>query len=141
MFAFFIKKSQEEQVRRKLFNFLTEMEKNLEFFFVCDQRQFITQGFLIEAWGPVKDMENIRRYGSIVTYAGVMKDFNHVLKEYKEFEEWYSKDINHRVPENARKLHAMKHALDSKLKTMEAVIILAGQDLERELLQMGLLKA
>jgi len=34
----------------------------------------------------------------------------------------------------------MKHELDLKLKGMEAVIILAGQDLEREMVQLGLLK-
>jgi len=38
-------------------------------------------------------------------------------------------------------LHALKDELDGKIMGLEAVIILAGQDLEREMLQLGLLKA
>ena len=35
----------------------------------------------------------------------------------------------------------MKQELDEKLRAMEAVIIPAGQDLEREMVRLGLLKA
>ena len=43
MFSIFKKNSKDEQLRKNLFDFLAEMEKNLEFFYVMDQRQFITQ--------------------------------------------------------------------------------------------------
>ena len=52
------------------------------------------------------------------------------LKAYKEYETWYTGEINHKTPENARKLHALKDELDHKLRDMEALIIPAGQDLE-----------
>ncbi len=141
MFSFFKKRSKEEQLRKNLFDFLAEMEKNLEFFYVMDQRQFITNGFLTDTWARVKEMDIIKRHDSIVLYAKATADFNHSLKAYKEYEAWYTGDVKNKTPEGARKLHALKAELDQKLKGLEAVIIPAGQDLEREMLQLGLLKA
>ena len=141
MFSFFKKNSQDELLRKDLFDFLAEMEKNLEFFYVMDQRQFVIHGFLTEVWPRVKDMEIIKRHETIGRYAHATEDFNHSLKAHKEYEAWYVRDTVNKTPENARKLHAMKHDLDLKLKGMEALIITAGQDLEREMLQLGLLKA
>jgi len=141
MFSIFKKNSKEGQLRKNLFDFLAEMEKNLEFFYVMDQRQFITHGFLTDAWGLVKDADIIKRHESIVVYAKAAGDFNHSLKSYKEYEVWYTGDVQNKTPENARKLHALKHELDQKLKLMEALIITAGQDLEREMVQLGLLKS
>ena len=141
MFSIFKKNTIDEHVKKNLFAFLAEMEKNLEFFYVMDQRQFVTHGFLTDCWQQVKDLDNIKRHEPIVIYAKAMEDFNLSLKTHKEYETWYTGDINNKNPENARKLHALKAELDQKLKGMEAVIILAGQDLEREMLKFGLLKA
>jgi len=141
MFSIFRKSSKDGQFRKNLFDFLAEMEKNLEFFYVMDQRQFITAGFLTDTWDTVKDLDIIKRNESIVLYAKATKNFNQALKEYKDYELWYTADVKHKSPENARKLHALKHVLDLKLREMEAVIIPAGQDLEREMLKLGLLKA
>jgi len=128
-------------LKNNLFDFLAEMERNLELFYVMDQRQFITSGFLMDVWPRVKDMDIIKRHGTIAVYATSMEDFNHSLKTHKEYETWYASDINNRTPDNARKLHALKNELDQKIKSLEAVIILAGQDMEREMLKLGLLKA
>jgi hypothetical protein len=140
MFSFFKKRSIDGQLRKVLFDFLAELEKNLETFYVMDQRQFITHGFLTDAWPLVRDLDIIKRHETIVKYAAAMEDFNRALKAHKEYEVWYSGDINNKTPENARKLHALKDELDRKLWSLEAVIIPAGQDLEREMLQLGLLK-
>jgi len=141
MFPFFKKNSSEDQLRKNLFDFLAELEKNLEFFYVMDQRQFITSGFLTDIWPKVKDMDIIKRHESIAQYARATGDFNLSLKAYKEYEAWYTEDTKNKTPENSRKLHALKHELDLKLRGLEAVIIPAGQDLEREMLKLGLLKA
>ena len=77
---------------------------------------------------------------AIGIYAKAIEDFNHSFKAYKEYEACYSGDIKNRNPENARKLHTLKEELEQKLIGMEAVIINAGQDLEREMLSLGLLK-
>ncbi len=141
MFSIFKKKSTDEQVRKNLFDFLAEMETNLEFFYVMDQRQFITHGFVIDVWPLVKDLDIIKGHETIEKYAKSIGDFNRSLKEHKEYEAWYISDGKNKTPENARKLHALKNGLDVSLRSLEAVIILAGQDLEREMVKLGLLKA
>ena len=141
MFSFFKKRSAEEQLRKNLFDFLAEMEKNLEFFYVMDQRQFITSGFLLDTWPLVKELDMIKKHGTIFQYAKAIESFNLSLKEYKEYEAWFTGDLKNKTPESSRKLHALKHGLDLKLKDFETLIILAGQDLEREMLTLGLLKA
>ena len=141
MFSFLKVNSKEDQLKKDLFDYLAQMEKNLEFFYVMDQRQFITHGFLTDCWPCVKDLDIIKRHDSIVKYAKSIEDFNQSLKTYKEYEAWYSGDMKNRIPENARKLHTLKEGLDQKLLGMEAVIISAGQDLEREMLSLGLLQA
>jgi len=141
MLSFFKKHQTDEQLRKSLFDFLAEMEKNLELFYVMDQRQFITSGYLTDVWPRVKDIDIIKRHETIAVYAQDIEGFNQALKVHKEYEAWYIGDVNNKTPENARKLHALKAELDGKLKNMEAVIILAGQDLEREMVQLGLLKS
>jgi len=141
MFSKFKKNSKEGQLKKDLFDFLAEMERNMELFYVMDQRQFITCGFLTDVWPRVKDMDIIKSHGTIAVYATAMEGFNQSFKAYKDYETWYTADINRKTPENARKLHALKNELDQNLKSLEAVIILAGQDLEREMLKLGLLKA
>lgn len=132
---------QEQQMKKNLLAFLEEMEKNLETFYVMDQRQFITQGFSLRAWATVKENPQIKKHESIVVCQKELESFNLLFKEHKEYEIWYTSDINHKTPENAKKLHGMKHDLDKKLKAMEALIIPAGQALEKEMLDLGLLKA
>lgn len=141
MFSLFNQDSKEQKLRKKLFDFLAQMEKNLELFYVMDQRQFILNGFLVDLWPSVKDLDIIKKHESIAFYAKSLEDFNHSFKAHKEYEAWYVGDLKNKNPENAKKLHAMKHELDIKLKNLEAVIILAGQDLEKEMLKLGLLKA
>jgi len=141
MFSIFKKNSKEAQLKKDLFDFLAEMENNMESFYVMDQRQFITHGFLMDVWPVIKDIDIIKRHGSIISYAKAMEDFNHSFKAHKEYEGWYSADLKNKTPESAKKLHALKDELDGKIMGLEAVIILAGQDLEREMLQLGLLKA
>ena len=124
-------------MKKQLLAFLDEMEKNLETFFVMDQRQFITHGFRMEAWPLVKDLDIIKKQEAITAYAGAIEEFNRLFKEQKEYEQWYVSDLKNKTSDNARKLHAMKQELDTRVKAMEAIIIPAGQALEKELLQMG----
>ena len=140
MFALFKQLAQKHQQKKNLTVFLAEMEKNLETFYVMDQRQFITQGFLLKSWEAVKNEPLVTKHESILVCIRAFEDFNRLFKGLKEFESWYTSDMQRKTPENARKLHSMKHELDKKLKAMEAIIIPAGQALEREMLQLGLLK-
>ncbi len=132
---------QQGRLKKDLTAFLEEMDKNLELFYVMDQRQFIIHGFKHEAWPLVKDQEIVRKHEAIGSYVRAIEEFNAALKEHKAYEQWYASDMQNKTPENAKKLHGLKNALDAKLKGMEAVIILAGQALEKEMLHLGLLKA
>ena len=141
MFSIFKKDPQDKQLRESLFAFWAEMEKNMELFYVMDQRQFVTGGFLLDVWPRVCDMDIIKRHEPIRIYAQAIEDFNSSFKVFKEYETWYLGDIKNKSPENARKLNGLKEGLDQKVVGMEGVIITAGQELEREMLQLGLLKA
>ena len=141
MFSLFKKNSPEEHMKKNLFDFHAEMEKNMEFFYVMDQRQFVTHGFLIDIWPRVKELEIIKKHETIAKYGIALEEFNKALKVHKEYETWYTSDVNNKSPDNAKKLHALKNELDLKLREMEAIIIPAGQDLELEMVQLGILKA
>ncbi len=127
-------------MRKQLLDFLSEMDKNLELFYVMDQRQFITEKFLLKAWEPVKEMDVIKKHESIKAYALTLAQFNGSFNAYKEFEKWYTEDITRKNIENAKKLHGLKNDLDNRLKGLDAVIIPAGQALERELLALNIIK-
>ena len=119
MFSIFKKNSADAGLRKNLFDFLAEMEKNLEFFYVMDQRQFIISGFLTDCWSRVKDIDIIKQHETISRYAAATEDFNQSLKSFKEYEAWYTGDTKNKTPEGAKKLHALKHEMDQKLKGME----------------------
>lgn len=140
MFDVMRKKIEESRQKRDLLMFLAEMDKNLETYYVMEQRQFITETFPMLAWASVKDTAMVNRYPSIKAYAQRMEDFNRSFSQQREFEKWYVGDLANKTPDNARKLHAMKQDLEKQLKGMDAVIIPAGQDLEREMLKLGWLK-
>ena len=131
---------QQRQLKKDLLAFLAEMDKNLELFYVMDQRQFILDGFLNNAWDPVRDTAIVKKHEPTRMYAKAVEEFNNVVKEYKQYEAWYASDLKNKTQDNAKKLHGMKQDLDSRLKGMEAVIIPAGQALEKEMLALGILK-
>ena len=131
---------QQRKLKKDLLAFLSEMEKNLELFYVMDQRQFILNGFWADAWAPVKDTAIVRKHESIRAYANAVEQFNVLFRDYKEYEVWYASDLKNKTQDNAKKLHGMKQDLDKRLKEMEAVIIPAGQALEKEMLVLRILK-
>jgi hypothetical protein len=135
-----IKIWQQNRVQKKnLLNLLSEMEKNLEIYYVMDQRQFIIEGYQMEHWHLAKDLDIVKRHENIQMYAKSLLDFNKSHEEYKTFEKWYTSDMNNKTPENAKKLHTLKDFLQHQIKDFEKVIISAGQSLEKELLSLGLI--
>ena len=125
------------KLKKQLLDFLAEMEKNLEIYYVTDQRQFITGGFTMKTWEQVEGLEMIKKHEAIGQYATALLNFNKSYLEHKEYEQWYTSDSKNKNNENAKKLHALKHDLDLQLKPLEVVIITAGQVLEQELLNLG----
>ena len=126
-----------KNIRKNLLGFLSEIEKNLEIYYVMDQRQFITSCYLMDKWQQVKDFDILKVHPEIKLYVDCLVDFNKAYEEYKVYEQWYSSDMKNKNNENAKKLHALKDSLQVKIKTFEGIIIAAGQALERELLNLG----
>jgi hypothetical protein len=124
-------------LKKNLLAFLDEMEKNLETYYVMDQRQFITVGFTMIVWEQVKNLNFIKNQESIQIYAKALLDFNNAYAEQKSYEQWYTSDLKNKSPENAKKLHALKNGLNDRVRALEVIIIPAGQALEKELLNLG----
>lgn len=131
----------QRKLKKDLLQFLAEIEKNLEKFYVMDQRQFIIDGFAMDVWPLVKDLDVIKKHEAITVYNRMLEDFNKALTAHKEYEKWYAGNVANKTPENARTLHTLKNDLDRRLVNLDSVIIPAGQALEGELLKMGLLSA
>ena len=140
MFGMIKNIGQGSREKRALLAFLEELDANLETFYVMDQRQFITQTFSLKAWEQVKDVALVHKHESVGSCIRAMEEFNALYKEYKSYEQWYASDLNNKTPDNARKLHGMKHELDKKLKAMESLIIPAGQALEKDMIAQGYIK-
>lgn len=140
MLASLINWQRQQSIKIKLLSFLDEMDKNLELFYVMDQRQFILNGFHDQQWKYVKDLDLIKGMKCVSNYVDAIKSFNQFFTEFKAYEQWYTGDVKNKNQDNAKKLHTMKHELDMKLKGMEIIIIPAGQELERELLKLGYIK-
>lgn len=127
----------EKSLKEKLLAFLAEMERNLETYYVMDQRQFITHGFEMLMWEQVKDLDVVKRHTALLAYGETLAEFNRAFNEHKDFERWYSSNMDHKTQENSKKLHMLKHDLDKRVKMLEPILIMAGQALEKELLNLG----
>lgn len=125
------------RLRKSLLGLLDEMEKNLETYYVIDQRQFIVNGFLMHEWERCKDIDLLKKHEAISVYAATLSGFNSAFDEQRSYEQWYTSNMEHKTPDNAKKLHALKNSLMERVKTLEPVIISAGQVLEKELLNLG----
>ena len=140
MIKFFTEFQKKRRVQRLLLAFYDEIKKNLERFYVMDQRQFIDGGFQDTCWQGIKSDHEFNFSPKITYYGSAIEAFNQAFADFKEHERWYSADLKNKTPENAKKLHSQKHELDLKLKKMDDVIIPAGEELEKFLIEQGIIK-
>jgi predicted MPP superfamily phosphohydrolase len=126
--------------QKALMKFYDELKKNLEIFYVMDQRQFIDMEFRAAAWGRIKDLTLTKTFPKILAYGSSVEDFNGFYRRFKEFEKWYAADMANKTKDNAQKLHTQRSELEGKLKTMYPVICSAGEELEYKLIDLGLIK-
>ena len=140
MIKFLIQLKNKRRIQTLLLPFYDEVKKNLERFYVMDQRQFIDGGFQTRCWDGLKREQGFNFSAKIVQYASAMENFNKAYADYKEYERWYSSDLKNKTPENAKTLHTQKHELDLKLKKLDDIIIPAGEELEKFLIESKILK-
>ena len=128
------------RIKKLLLPFYAEIKANLERFHVMDQRQFIDGGFKTECFEIARRQNGVPFGEPITRYTNALEEFNRLLVEFKEFESWYAADLKNKTPENAKKLHSQKAELDQRLKKMEELIIPAGEELERLLIEKKIIK-
>ena len=118
---------------------LDEMEKNLEKYYVMDQRQFIESNFDLQAWNKAQALKEFTFDERLKHYAYILEQFNTSYAAFKEFERWYVSDLKNKTAENAKKLHTQKQELETRVKKLDRIIIPAGQVLEKKLLEMRII--
>ncbi len=138
MLGFLKQLTPQGRANRLLMQFYVELKKNLEIFYVMDQRQFIDMEFRSAEWAKIKSQAV--QYPKVSAYGAAVEDFNAFYRQFKEFEKWYAGDMANKTKENAQKLHTQRSELESKLKTMYPVICSAGAELEYKLIDLGLIK-
>jgi predicted MPP superfamily phosphohydrolase len=132
--------TREGRSNKALMKFYEELKKNLEIFYVMDQRQFIDMEFRAVEWNRIKAMDMSKSYPKVLAYGAAVEDFNAFYRQFKEFEKWYAADMANKTKDNAQKLHTQRSELEAKLKTMYPVICAAGEELEYKLIDLGLIK-
>ena len=140
MFSFWKNTGRRWQMKKLLLPLLDEMERNLEKYYVMDQRQFIESGFEMDAWIKAQKLKDFNFDERLKHYAYILEEFNKFYAAFKEYERWYASDLNNKTAENAKVLHSQKQELEKRMKKLDRVIIPAGQVLEKKLLELKIIK-
>lgn len=124
--------------KRLLLQLCREVDKNLEHYYVLFQINRL-RFFSMESW------EQVRQLGlvfddSIQEYARRLTDYNAALREFKDFESWYTADSSRKTRENGIKLHDKKKNAQQKFSGLEAVIKAARSGLQEHLQETGIEK-
>ncbi len=110
-------------------DFYAEVAKNLESYYVMDQREYF-RPFRMEAWRTAGTIPALERSDAVREYVESLKAYNEDLAGMEEFERWYSSDVNNRTRENARILHDKKTAIAQRFPSFEGIIKKAKKAVE-----------
>lgn len=112
---------------RKNFLFLLwqEISRNVERYYIVDQRQFISEPFEMDAWKEARDFTSVRFPAAVVEYVAAVESFNKAFLEMKEFEETYLSSVEYKTRANAEILHARKEELQKKFDFLRPLIFTA----------------
>ena len=136
MFQEFFKK---RKTNKDLAVFYAEVKKNLESFYVMDQREYFKL-FMMEGWGAVKENAGLKFPSAVTDYVKALEAFNSAKDEHDRFEEFYTATMDNRTKANATVLHDKKEILKQKFQGLESVIKAAIKPLENELRLRGIIK-
>jgi len=130
----------QQELKKTLKPFWQEVSKNLELFYVMDQRQVIDHIFTMAQWEKTKQLPKIEFSDVIQQYVSSLEEFNRVFIDFKSFEKWYSGDAQRKTRENAQQLHAKKALVSETFKTLRPILEQAKETLTQRLLTIGVLK-
>lgn len=114
-----------------LFSFFQEVTRNLELYYVVDQRQFISAPFEDEHLAVAFEYPVIRSSTSVRDYAHAVRTFNAFFSDVRTFEQKYLSFDEHRTKENAQILHEKKEKLQQQFESSRAFILAAQLELRR----------
>jgi hypothetical protein len=109
--------------------FEREVQKNLELCYVMSQlgqKKF----FLLESWQAIKDSASLPHNEPFLDYAGFLAEYNHLFQQAKDYEAWYSSDLERMSQENAKILHDKVEAVEEKFQEAQGAIHRTVQELK-----------
>ena len=113
-----------QQQKRVLKDFTSEITKNLETCYVVQQLDQ-PRLFSLASWEKAHSLAAGDWSAEILQYVERLKQFNAVLKQTQEYERWYADDVARQNQETAKLLHDRKEFVQEKFAGLEAVIKLA----------------
>jgi hypothetical protein len=128
------------RLKKTLLPFYQEVRRNLEIYYVMDQRQFFDQTFHLEAWGNIREVPDLTITDRTRTYAERLESFNEAFREYRDYEEWFNADPERKTRDNSAVFHKKKQAVTEAFKGLGALIKDVFEHLEKTLEKIGLLK-
>ena len=132
MFKFFQNFKKKRETKRLLLGFYEEIKRNLELYYVMNQLGEFRL-FCLDYCRRIKDNPVISSDERILICLEKIEDFNRIMTEFSQYQEWYNLDINNKTRENAQTLHSHKENVFEKLKGIDRVISVAKKALERKL--------
>ena len=138
MWALFDKFQKKRKLKRLLLEFKEEIKKNLESYYVMFQLGKL-KFFQLEVWQKLKNESEAEMSSSILRYAQILGDYNKVLADFKNYEQWFASDINNKTASNAEVLHEKNSKAKEKFQGLEQIIKSALHDFEIQLLRRKIL--
>jgi len=130
------KKNQE---KRLLLQFRAEIDKNLEQYYVMFQINRL-RFFKMDCWEQVRRQTGLFLDGKIGEYTESLSAYNAALREFKEFESWYTGDSSRKTRDNGIKLHDKKKNAQQRFSGLETAIKGAQSALKEYLRKAGIEK-
>lgn len=135
-----IKDLQQKKSRQRIWlDFLDEVRTNWENYHVMDQTGRV-KFFQLNAWARLKAVGGCAVDKEVTAALEILQEYNHLAREFKDYEQWYNADINRKTRENGVILHEKREAAQKKFQEVAAVVEAMRSALERQLVQMGIIK-
>ena len=132
-----IRKKREE--RKLLLMFYSELAKNLETFYVHDQRGTLGR-FGLEVWIVVKQNLGIILDEKIIICQTALDRYNAIFDDFIKYEQWYISDIKNKTTENSRQLHEKKQHLKEEFQGLLPIIKTALEQFKNQLIALNFIQ-
>jgi hypothetical protein len=130
---------QRRRTKENLLAIFRGLEKSLESWYVMDQRE-VFNVFSDPPKECLLDNFDERLNKALQDFIELINAYNTQMKDFKDFEQWYSLDLEHKTKENARTLHAKRSAVEEKFRDIGPVIKVTKELFEQDLLKKNIIR-